>query len=380
MMDLAIVGGGPAGTAAALEARRQGMRVALWERSRFPRDKVCGEFLSAEALPLLEKEIPATLARAPVIQTAEFISRRVRKYAFRLPEAGRGLSRWLLDEALWRATALSGAEAHEGEAVESVARTPGGSWQVAFDGGQVCEARALMVACGRWWSLRGFPSPADGGCGRRARGRAEARPWLGAKAHFRGVESRRAVEMYFFPGGYCGLAPVEDGVYNACCLVHQDLAREADGCSPADFAAWIDRLARHSALGARLSGAVQVAPTVTTAAIRLGRRETHHHSALLVGDAAGFLDPFTGAGISMALNGGRLAAQALAAAGLKSCAPELAAARDYRHHLRQASVQSYRFAQLLRHLVSAPAEVQDMAGIFLAQLGPWLTTGTRWKA
>ncbi len=58
ILDLAIIGGGPAGTAAALEARRHGLRVALWERDRFPRDKVCGEFISPEALPLLQSEIP----------------------------------------------------------------------------------------------------------------------------------------------------------------------------------------------------------------------------------------------------------------------------------------------------------------------------------
>ncbi|MGA8185479.1 MAG: FAD-dependent oxidoreductase, partial [Terriglobia bacterium] len=50
IVDVAIIGGGPAGTAAALEARRQGLSVAVWERDRFPRDKVCGEFISPEAL------------------------------------------------------------------------------------------------------------------------------------------------------------------------------------------------------------------------------------------------------------------------------------------------------------------------------------------
>lgn len=93
MIDLGIIGGGPAGTSAALEARRRGLRVAIWERERFPRDKVCGEFISAEALPLLETEIPATLARGAVIRRCEFISPSSHSGGFMLPRPGRGLSR-----------------------------------------------------------------------------------------------------------------------------------------------------------------------------------------------------------------------------------------------------------------------------------------------
>ena len=65
-LDLAIIGGGPAGTAAALEACRQGLSVGIWERDRFPRDKVCGEFISSEAHPILQNEIPGTVARGYV--------------------------------------------------------------------------------------------------------------------------------------------------------------------------------------------------------------------------------------------------------------------------------------------------------------------------
>ena len=78
MIDLAIIGGGPAGSAAALEARRRGLKVAIWERERFPRDKVCGEFVSAESVPLLKNVIPEVLQNASVITRAEFVSPRGR--------------------------------------------------------------------------------------------------------------------------------------------------------------------------------------------------------------------------------------------------------------------------------------------------------------
>ena len=100
-VDLAIVGGGPAGTAAALEARRHGMRVAIWERDRFPRDKVCGEFLSAESLPLLTEEIPGIVPQASTIRRSEFIAPSGQVYSFDLPNPGRGLSRRLMDDRMY---------------------------------------------------------------------------------------------------------------------------------------------------------------------------------------------------------------------------------------------------------------------------------------
>src|SRR5712692_5801304 len=121
-MDLAIIGGGPAGTSAALEARKRGLSVTIWERDTFPRDKVCGEFLSSEAIPLLEQEIPTALARGAIIRRAEFISRGARTYTFRLPSPARGLSRLVMDWALWQAVYAKGGQNHEGRVVRRIRR------------------------------------------------------------------------------------------------------------------------------------------------------------------------------------------------------------------------------------------------------------------
>jgi flavin-dependent dehydrogenase len=380
LIDLAIIGGGPAGTAAALEARRQGLEVVLWDRDLFPRDKVCGEVLSAECLPVLEQEIPAALRQAAVIRSGEFISRRGRTYAFQLPGPGAGLSRSLMDEALWRAAAAGGIRVQEGKSVRGVRRTAEGSWILDAGGRASKQSRFLIVACGRWWTLRGFPSPAGSKRDEAAPDLIKAGAWVGAKAHFSGLKTRGAVEMYFFPGGYCGVAPIEDGLHNACCLVHQSLVREACGRSPAEFAPWIRRVARHPALEERLSGVTQVSRTVTTAGMRLGGRGVDRDGALLAGDAAGFIDPFTGAGISMALNSGRLAAGILARAALRSGVPSPDAELDYRRKLRRASGRGYALARLIRLLVSARAEVQEAAAQLVPRFGAWLTAETRWKA
>lgn len=378
LTDLAIIGGGPAGTAAALEARRHGLGVVVWERDRFPRDKVCGEFVSAEALPLLEQEIPATVARGAPIGGAEFISRDGRAWAFPLPRPARGLSRRALDEALWRAAAASGTEMREAVAVRALRKLPcnhEGTWQLESSTGIVRRARAVIIACGRWWALEGFPSPARNGS------KNGAGAWLGAKAHFRGIARRDAVEMYFFPGGYCGLAPIEDGLYNACCLVHRSLARDTSAGGLGDFAAWLKTVARHPALEARLQGRTQVTETVSTAPVVAARRSAEHEGALMAGDAAGFLDPFTGDGISMALHSGRLAAEELARARSGEPPALDGRVRSYRQRLGRAVRRSYVVAGVLRSLVRAPAGVQASAAAALVpRLGGRLLAATRWHA
>ena len=379
MIDLAIIGGGPSGTAAALEARRHGMRVAIWERDHFPRDKVCGEFLSAESLPLLQQEIPTALALGAAILRSEFISSSGRVHAFDLPQPGRGLSRLVLDQALWNAATASGAQAREGEVVKSLRRLDprvehGAAWELKSANGTLIQAGALLVACGRWWTIDGFPSPA------RQQTNGSMGPGMGAKAHFCGVAQRDAVEIYYFPGGYCGLAPIENGLYNACCLVHRNLVRDGATGGFNNFASWLRKVARHPALEARLRGATQVSETVSTAPLRPARRRADHDGTLFAGDAAGFLDPFTGDGISMALHSGRLAAGELAGAWSRMGVDSNLVAGTYRRRLGSAVRRSYLVAGLLRALVCAPCSIQSSAAAALPWLGARLLQETRWRA
>jgi len=377
MLDLAIIGGGPAGTAAALEARRHGLRVAVWERDRFPRHKVCGEFISAEALPWLQQEIPQALARGSVVHHAEFVSENGFVRGFNLPHSARGLSRHLLDAALWRAAAQAGIDVREGVGIRGVRKLRGrgeeNGWELESMGGSIKKAKTLIVACGRWWTLEGFPSPARQGKP------AGARKWIGAKAHFAGLAPRGRVEMYLFRGGYCGLAPIEDGEYNVCCLIRRECIRDSGMKGVENLSAWLAQVSCHPALGARLRGAVQVSPVVTTAPVRLARRSPAQDGALLAGDASGFLDPFTGEGISMALHSGRLAGDAIAES-LARGLDEERAVQGYRQKLGRAVERSYRIAALARTLIHAPVWAQNLFAAPLPWLGSWLLRETRWRA
>ena len=377
IVDLAIVGGGPAGSSAALEARRHGLSVALWEKDRFPRDKVCGEFISPEALPLLQNAIAATAARGTAIGCAEFIPDHGATRAFHLPGRALGMSRRLLDAALWQAAAAAGAEAHQGESIRRVRKLvpeglQGVQWEIESSGGSIRKARELIVASGRWWSIEGLHSPV-----RKGETTASG-DWIGAKAHFAGITPRRSVEMYFFRGGYCGLAPVEGYSCNVCCLVHRERLRESGAKGLDDFAAWLVQIAQSPSLESRLRGAVQATPTVTTAPVIPARRQAVQGGALMAGDASGFLDPFTGEGISVALHSGTLAAQSVAAALSEGSTPGRAA-EMYAHNLAQAVKQSYRIAAMARGLMLGPVWLRTLGTMPLPWIGQRLVRETRWR-
>ncbi len=377
--DLAIIGGGPAGTAAAIAAQSKGLKVVIWERQRFPHDKVCGEFLSGESLSLLEQLAPQALRRSAPIARCEFISRRGRVSRFVLPHPGRGLSRRSLDHILWQAAAEAGAHVHEAVLIHRVERMRRSSpadarWRIEARDGQTTQARHLLLACGRWWSLEGMASPGS-------QRKISSHAWVGFKAHFRGVAHRDAVEMYCFPGGYCGVAPIEDGLYNVCCLVRYEQFKLGRGHASAhDLAGWLRRIAQHPALDARLQPARQAGPIFTTAPIVPRRYRGAHAGALLAGDAGGFIDPFTGDGISTALHSGALAAEVVSRHQHHKLSFSDDPTPEYEWRLRSATAASYGWARCLRACLDGSERLQDATLRLLLWVGPTLAQNTRWRA
>src|SRR6266852_2157683 len=116
--DVAIVGAGPGGSTLAALLAPRGYSVALIDRDAFPRDKLCGEFLSYDALPILDR-FGIDLRDAPAIDRCRVVSRR-RIYEFDFPHAARGVSRLLLDDLLFRHAISAGAQPFESCTVSSV--------------------------------------------------------------------------------------------------------------------------------------------------------------------------------------------------------------------------------------------------------------------
>jgi len=296
MYDLIVIGGGPAGTSTAILSARNGARVLLLDRGRFPRHKVCGEFVSAESLgllaDLLDQQDASLLDDAIRIPQARmFLDGRALQTPIK--PAAASIARLDLDAALWRAAELRGVETHQQVTVQRVAGN--GPFVVTSSLGEH-ESRAVVNATGRWSNLN--PKP-------RANGKPEAK-WIGLKAHFAETAPPASVDLYFFVGGYCGIQPVtlasgtDQPRVNACAMVRADVA-----------STMTEMLALHPALHERASRWQPLSDPVSVGPLLFRKPQPEAEGMLQVGDAAAFVDPFVGDGISLALRSGALAAECL---------------------------------------------------------------------
>ena len=301
MWDVAIVGAGPAGCAAAIELARGGAKIGLLEKAAFPRDKLCGEFLSPVGVRVVEElgcgqqfraAQPAPIERAVVVTASGA------RWEFPFPARAYGLSRLRLDHLLARAAQAAGAELIE---KAEIVRLESTSQTLATRDGRKFQSRMVLLAAGRHSLLQPLTSdpPTSPGALWPARRDKQANPaYFAFKAHYRGQCTDR-VELYFFPGGYCGLAPIEGERVNLCCLVEKSLLA-------ADSAERV--LAGVPALRARLAGWRREEPFQFTGPVSMGWRQPPPN-LLVAGDGALFPDPFTGQGMSVALETGRMAAR-----------------------------------------------------------------------
>jgi flavin-dependent dehydrogenase len=264
---LIILGGGPAGSAAALSALQNGPRVRIVERSRLPRHKVCGEFFSPEIGPELEYlgVWDAFLAAGPARVRRTALHFGTHTKSSRLAEPAYGLSRYAFDLLLLEHARAAGAE--------------------------------LVSATGE-------QAPTIVATGRRSSGSPRGRRLFGFKAHFEGPTDD-AVELFFFDTCYVGVTSIEAGKTNVCGLAPENLL--------ARFGFDYDRVVMHCpALRDRLQPLHRVTGWFSTGPLEYGQAFQNSGSEYPVGDALSFVDPFTGSGLLAAVRSGAMAGKAVA--------------------------------------------------------------------
>jgi menaquinone-9 beta-reductase len=339
--DVAIVGGSLAGSAAAAALARQGARVIVLEKACFPRARICGEFLSSAARP--------HLARLGILQSildagAETIDRFsiVRENGHRveapLPSPVLSISRETLDTLASDAARKLGAEIRFGVTVLSIE----GSLAEGF---VLCAPNLRLhsrVVVGAW----GRYTPLDGRLGRDFFG--SPAPLFGFKKHLAGPGAqglRGRVVLHLFPGGYLGLSRVEGGKVNLAALVQPRVAHEAHH----DFDRLLERLrAASPSLDRDLADlAPEPGPVLVSEPVHLGRRSPVTRDVLFVGDAAGVLDPYTGTGMSNALETGNGAAATILDFLSGTTSPEILCAAHV-SALRRISGRRFLWSRLFR--------------------------------
>ena len=298
--DVAIIGAGPAGSAAAIELARVDRRVIVIERRTFPRPKVCGGCLSGRAVERLR-----ALARRhePLPGTrALLITFVIGRYRLKCDPRGgtRIVLRSELDQWLAEIANEAGAEMRYGQPAEPVRGERG--WDVSVDGERIL-AGTILLACGLSGLPRKLGIPAA-----RARRRMIAQQWLQPPAGR--MPAPGCVEMHWLRGGYVGLAtPAAD-----CCVVAMaaevpdtagenvwECLRRLNPDAPIWSSVPADAPRRYSAKGA--------------AGFPWAPRRLGVDNVLLIGDAAGYEEPFTGEGMAQAMGSATCAAQAILQGG-----------------------------------------------------------------
>jgi flavin-dependent dehydrogenase len=338
IFDVVIVGGGPAGASAGIHLARAGARVLIVEQGRFPRAKLCGEFISPECLPHFARlgVLGGMLAAGGrEVRETVFYTRGGRSVAVPsewfggvgagcelagLDGAALGLSRAEMDEQLLERARAVGVEVLEETQAVGLLCEAGEVRGVRVRGraGAVQERRALLTfdATGRARSLARFLEHAERrsvAVSRRINAETSGRraPFVAFKAHLEGARGAAgSCEIYFYSGGYGGLSPVEGGRSNLCFIASARDVRESWG----DAARVLREVVQTNARAEfALAEARACTPWLAVALESFGRRELCPASGLLtLGDAASFIDPFTGSGMLMALESGELAASVAA--------------------------------------------------------------------
>lgn len=341
-----IIGGGPAGAAAAILLARAGRPARLLERQQGAHDKVCGEFISWEATQILQDlglDLPAMGAQ-PVEQVRLFNGDDV--ITAPLPFTGWSLSRCRLDKALLEKAELAGVAVQLGVAARDLSLTDTG-WTVSVGGKkshrtQTLGAKTLFLATGKH-DLRNW---------RRTRLSNEMHKLLGLKMHLhldaaQQTLLRETVEIHLFDGGYAGLELVEQNKANLCLLINKDIYR-ACGKRWSALLQWLGRAS--PCLQTRLAGAQSLWPQPLAV---YGVPYGHLPSATAdvpglfrLGDQTAVIPSLAGDGIAIALQSAQLAANIHAQGGPSSLYQQQAQ-RTFRSPVYSAQFISRLFSHAL---------------------------------
>jgi menaquinone-9 beta-reductase len=348
--DVIVAGGGPAGASAAIHLARNGVRVLLCEQKKFPRPKLCGEFISPECqIHFAKLGVAEAMISAGPCLLEETVFYSTRGHHVAVPSkwfgagAAFGLSRAVMDDVLLRHAQDQGVQVLEAASITEAIlelNTVAGVRVKTETGHDDYRAPITIDATGRARILSR----------KLAKDTNKRSSLVAFKAHFSKTQvAPGACEIYFYPGGYGGLSTVEAGASNLCFIVAaEDVKRlHSDPNVVLRELVMKNRRAAYTLRDAELSS-----EWLSASWERFGRQRPSPAPGLLaIGDSAAFIDPFTGSGMLMAFESGELVAQTI----LRHETGDFAAiAEDYTASYRRTFDSRLRTCGLLRRAAFSP--------------------------
>ncbi len=365
--DVVVIGGGPAGATASLQLARAGYSVCLVERRRFPRETLCGEFLSHEVIGIIrnlgiESELlllgPARITRFTLCPD------RGPMFSEPLGFTGYGMKRGAFDQLLLSTAEKNGVKVLQPVEAEEVFRSA--------DGFEIqCRMNSATLRLHSRWCIGAFgkTSPLD----KRLR-----RRFAGVRTQMNGIKfhmpadalvgiDEDEIRIFTGPGMYCGVNHVDNGFATICFLER----RSGDNLPPRARLRELMAANRHFAyvMGRSAIAEVGDAPIYGAGNIFFGTRNLVEHGMFMVGDAGRVISPLAGDGISMAMQSAQLLGRLFLEA--RSSAPdERTLEKEYCRQWGQMFNSRIRAAAILQHIIlSTPLR---RIGVALLSLYPSL--------
>ncbi len=293
MFDVAIIGGGLAGLVNAIHLSQAGLKILILEKNDYPKHKVCGEYISKEVLPYLEKlginpfEIGATSINKFLLSIPNGTQIQTQ-----LPLGGFGISRFTLDHFLYQKSLSHGCVVVK-TTVQKIDFL-GEKFKVSTREGKEYFATFVIGAYGKRSALdihlnRDFIQ--------------KKTPFLAVKSHYTGDFPNDLVALHNFEGGYCGVSKVENDFINVCYLANYKTFKRYKSIEIFQQ----EVLCENPHLKEIFSVMKPAFPKpLTISQVSFSPKKTIEHHILMSGDTAGMIHPLCGNGMGMAIHSAKL--------------------------------------------------------------------------
>jgi len=288
IFDVAIVGGGPAGSSCAAFCASAGLETLMLERARFPREKVCGDCLNPSCWPVLERlGLTQRVWALPhsKLTSVDFIAIDGRKVSVNLPtgnDSELSVKRSLFDDLLLKRACELGA--HVRESITATALVHDQEWKIETASRETFHARILIGADGRNSTVARLRNLLP----RLARERVALQAHIPLPLNF-----DERVVLQFLQEGYSGQVPVNENELNLCLVGKPSTISRLRQWAQRQFEIPANQRWR------------TITPLTRSPVLRA------HENLFFIGDAARVVEPFTGEGIYYAIRSGELAASAI---------------------------------------------------------------------